>query len=68
MNPTKVQTDTKKNPETIFDDNPSSKWLPRDLWTGLQIDMNQTKVQTDTKRNPKTYFDDNLGKKVYPRE
>ena len=25
MNPTKVQTDTKRNPETVQDDNPGSK-------------------------------------------
>ena len=63
MNPTKVQTDTKRNPETVYDDNPSSKWFPRGLWTGLQIDMNPAKVQTDTKRNPEIDFDDNLSRK-----
>ena len=67
MNPFKVQTDTKRNPETVNDDKPSSKWFPRDLWTGLQSDMNAAKVHTNTKRNPETDFDDNLIRKVYPR-
>ena len=68
MNPTKVQTDTKRNPETVYDDNQSSKWFPRDLWTGLQIDIKPAKVHTDTKINPETDFDDNLSRNLYPRE
>ena len=59
MNPAKVLTDTKMNPETVYDDNPSSKWFPRDLLTGLQSDMNPTKAQTDIKRNPETVYDEN---------
>ena len=44
MNPAKVNTDTKRNRETDFDDNLSRKLYPREYWTKLHFDMNQAKV------------------------
>ena len=59
MNPAKVKSDTKRNPETDFDDNLSKKSYPREKWTRLHCDMNPAKVLTDTKRNTETVYDDN---------